>query len=330
MHFVALGSRERQIIDAEGHGEGRRIDRLRGQGLGHLRCAERMRYGRLRQACERDDVAGEAFLDRRALQPAEGEHLGDATVLDNRPIAVEHLDRLVRFDRAGGDAAGDDAAEIRIRFQDRAEHAERAVLDLRRSHMPDDQIEQRRHALIGRAGRLGGHPALLRRAVEQRKVELLFGGVERGEQVEDFVGDFVRPGVRPVDLVDDDDGLEADFERLGDDELGLRQRALGRIHQHQGTVDHIEDALDLAAEIGVAGGVDDIDTHILPQNRRGLRQDGDAPFTFQIVGIECAFGDPLILAEGAGLLQQAVDQRGLAVVDMRNNGNVAKLHRGGV
>ena len=36
--------------------------------------------------------------------------------------------------------------------------------------------------------------------------------------------------------------------------------------------------------------------------------------------------DPLVVAEGAGLLQQAVDQRGLAVVDVGDDGDVAKVH----
>ena len=53
------------------------------------------------------------------------------------------------------------------------------------------------------------HPALLGGAVEDREIELLLGGVERREQVEHLVGDFGRPGVGAVDLVDDDDGLQA-------------------------------------------------------------------------------------------------------------------------
>ena len=39
-----------------------------------------------------------------------------------------------------------------------------------------------------------------------------------------------------------------------------------------------------------------------------------------------ALGHALVLAERAGLLQQPVDQRGLAVVDMGDDGDVAKLH----
>ena len=192
--------------------------------------------------------------------------------------------------------------------------------------MANDKVEQRRHALILGTRRIGCHPALLRRAVENGEVELFFAGVERGKEIEDFVGDFGGAGVRPIDLVDDDNRFEAHFERFGDHELGLRQRAFGGIDQHQRAVHHVEDALDLAAEIGVAGRIDDIDANVLPQNRRDLGQDGDAPFALKVVGIERAFGDALILAKGAGLLQQAIDQGGLAMVDVGDDGDIAQLH----
>ena len=55
---------------------------------------------RLGQAGDRDDVAGRRLFDSGALQPAEGEHLGHAALLDQLAVAVEHLDRLVRLDRA--------------------------------------------------------------------------------------------------------------------------------------------------------------------------------------------------------------------------------------
>jgi hypothetical protein len=40
--------------------------------------------------------------------------------------------------------------------------------------------------------------------------------------------------------------------------------------------------------------------------------------------------DALILAKRAGLLEQSIDQRGFTVVDVCDNGDVAKLHRGRV
>ena len=64
----------------------------------------------------------------------------------------------------------------------------------------------------------------------------------------------------------------------------------------------------------------------LPEDRGHLGQDGDAALALEIVGIHRALGDALILAEGAGLLQQAVDQRGLAMVDMGDDGDIAQIH----
>ena len=171
------------------------------------------------------------------------------------------------------------------------------------------------------------HPALFGRAVQDREIELLVGSVERGEQVEHFVDDLRRPRVGAVHLVDDHDGLESHLQRLGHHELGLRQRAFGGVHQHQRAVHHVENAFHLAAEIGVAGRVDDIDAGVLPHHRGGLGQDGDTALALEVVGIHGALDHALVLAVGAGLLQQPVDQGGLAVVDVRDDGDVAKVHR---
>ncbi len=325
--LVAFGAGERGIVDAEHHREGRRIDRLRRQRLGHLGRADGVGDGGERQSGDRHDVAGIAFVDRHAFEAAERQHLGGAALLDQPAVAVDHLHRLIRLDRPGRDTPGDDAAEIGIRLEDRAEHAERAVVHLRRRDVLEDEIEQRRHRLLRAIDALR-HPAFLGRAVEHGKVELLFGRVERGEQVEHLARDHLRAGVRPVDLVDGDDRPQPDLERLGDDELGLRQRPLGGIDEDDRAVHHVEDALDLAAEVGVAGGIDDVDPGVLPDDRGRLGEDRDPTLALEIIGVHCAFGDTLVLAEGTRLLQEAVDQRGLAMVDVGDDRDVAQLHDG--
>ncbi len=155
---------------------------------------------------------------------------------------------------------------------------------------------------------------------------MVVGRVERGEQVEHFVDDFARPRVVLVDLVDADDRPEPDLQSLADHELGLRHRALGGVDQHDRAVDHREDALDLAAEVGVAGRVDDVDAMLLPHHRGRFGQNGDAALFFEVVGIHHALGDALVLSEGAGLLEKTVDEGGFAVVDVGDDGDVAQFH----
>ena len=110
----------------------------------------------------------------------------------------------------------------------------------------------------------------------------------------------------------------------------MRHRSLGRVDQDQGAIDHRQDALNLAAEIGVAGGVDDVDSVAAPIDRGAFGEDGDAAFAFDLVGIHRPLGHPLIVAKGAGLAKESVDQRGFAVVDMGDNGDIAAFHGGSI
>ena len=159
--------------------------------------------------------------------------------------------------------------------------------------------------------------------VEHGEVELIFVGVEIDEEVVDLVEHFLRAGVVAVDLVDDDDRRQPGFERLGEHEAGLRQRAFGGVDQQQDAVDHLEGALDFAAEIGVAGGVDDVDLLAVVEDGGVLGEDGDAALALEVVGVHDALGDGFVGAESPGLAEHGVDQGGLAVVDVGDDGDVA-------
>src|SRR5262249_3080728 len=73
-------------------------------------------------------------------------------------------------------------------------------------------------------------------------------------------------------------------------------------------------------------GVSTMLMHVLPLDRGCLGENRDAALALEIVGIERALGHPLVLAKSARLLQQAVDQPGLAMVDMGDDRHVAKRH----
>ena len=59
-------------------------------------------------------------------------------------------------------------------------------------------------------------------------------------------------------------------------------------------VDHVNDALDLAAKIGVPGRIDNIDGDIAVYYARVFCQNSDAAFALEVVGVEHALDDFLV------------------------------------
>ena len=148
------------------------------------------------------------------------------------------------------------------------------------------------------------------------------------QELEALVDDLGAAGVGPVGLVDHQDDGQARHQRLAQHEAGLRQRALAGVDEQEHAVDHGQAALDLAAEIGVARRVDDVDRHAAPVDHRVLREDRDALLALEVAGVHHAVDDGDPLAERAGGTQHGVDQGGLAVVDVRHDGDVAQARAG--
>ena len=92
---------------------------------------------------------------------------------------------------------------------------------------------------------------------------------------------------------------QAGLERLAQHEAGLGERALGGVDQEEDAVDHGQAPLDLAAEVGVAGGVDDVDLHAAVEHGGVLGQDGDALLPLEVAGVHDPLGDLLVVPEGA-------------------------------
>ena len=116
------------------------------------------------------------------------------------------------------------------------------------------------------------------------------------------------------------------IERLAEHESRLRHGSVEGIDHEQHAVHHAQNALDLAAEIGMAGGVHDVDLGVLPADGRVLREDRNAPLALERIGVHHPFGDDLIFPERAGLPKHLVDEGSLPVIDVCDDGDITNLH----
>ena len=197
-------------------------------------------------------------------------------------------------------------------------------------------------ALAGLSG--GVHDGDVHEGVHVDVDALVHEVFTQGEQQVGRLGDdLVDTRVGAVNLVDDDDDGQVSLEGLAQDEAGLREWAFGGVNHEDDAVDHGQAALNLAAEVGVAGGVNDVDGDAVlkAQGLRGgaaivdggvLGENGDALFSFKIAGVHDALAglfDRVTLGERSGLPEHCVNQRGLSVIDVCNDRDVSQVETRG-
>ena len=188
--------------------------------------------------------------------------------------------------------------------------------------MFDDEVHQVGYVLGGCVP-IFTHPTLFGGAVGGWEVELFVGSAEVEHQVEDRLLRSFGVAVGFVHLVDHNYRFEAQFDGFLKHETRLRHRAFEGVNHKEDAVGHIEHTLDLAAEVAVARGVDDVNLVVAVAYRDVLGEDGDAAFTLEVVVVEDKFASFLVVAEELGLIEHTVDKGGFTVVDVSDDGDVA-------
>ena len=326
---LALAAGEGGVVDLEGHADSGLVNRQGGHGLHQRGIAQGVGNIQALDAGNADDIARLGELDIEPLQPQVAHDL-QHTALAGGARRIHHHHLGVGRELAAGNTANADYTHVTAVVQGTDLHLQGTVgIHRRRRHFLHHCLEQglhvRRHFLMVEAG-----DALDGGGINHREIQLLLGGTEPVEQVEHLVHHPVRTRAGAVYLVDHHNGIEALLKGLGRYKAGLRHGSVHRVHQQQHRIHHGQHSLHLAAEVGVTGGVHDIDVVVIPLDRRVLGQDGDAALALLVIGIH----DPLrplgTAVQGTRLLQQAVHQGSLAMVHVGNNGDIAKLVDQGV
>ena len=315
---------ERGAVDGELHGQCGFVDGDAFECDGVERIGDGVADFRVRQSDDSDDVAGFGFGGIAASEVIEELHLFDFGEVF-AAIGSHEGDLLSGANAPGGDSAGGNAADVAGPFEGRDHELERVIgADDGTGDAFEHEVEEGADVTAFFGGIVCG-VAFAGAGVDVGEVK---GGVvsaEFDEEVEGLGENFVGAAVGPVDFVDYDEQCEAALECFLEDEASLGAGAFEGVDEQQGTVCHFEDSFDFTAEVRVSGGVDDIDADAVPHHGDVFGEDGDAAFAFEVVGIQQTGLHLLVFSKDAALFDEAVDQRGFAVVDVSDDGDITDI-----
>ena len=152
----------------------------------------------------------------------------------------------------------------------------------------------------------------------------------RGVQADDgfdLLANPLRFGGRQIDLVDHRNNFQVVVQRQVGVGQRLRLHTLRGVHHQQRALAGLQAARNLVGEIHVARRIDQIELILVAvvgavvQADR-VRLDGDAALALQVHRVQHLFHH-FARRKRAGRFQQPVRQRGLAVVDVRNDREIA-------
>ena len=328
---LALLAEERRCVDSEEHRHGGFVDLDGGQGLGGVGVADGVADFESHVLVEVEQhgayLAGlHLVLGALLAEAFESVELLDLG-LNHRAVALGEGDGLAGLQGAAVQTSHGDAAEVAA-IVERADHHLGVALGYdRRGYMLDNEVHKVADVLGGGVP-VFAHPALLGAAVGGGELQLVVVGAEVEHEVEHSLLRGLGVAVGFVDLVDHHDRLQSQFDGLLQHEACLGHRTLEGVDHQQDAVGHVEHALHLAAEIAVARSIDDVDFVAFVADADILAEDGDAAFAFEVVVVENQLAGLLVVAEELGLMKHAVDQGGLAVVDVGYDCDISYiLHR---
>ena len=290
-HGLGVAVSRQRLIHAAAHG---------GNSIAHLHLAHVLQAG--------DQVAHRAHrqlrqrrLGRAARSHLFHQHLG-AGGHHEHPVALLHGAVHHAHERHHA------AVRIEVRIEDERAQGGVGVPD-GRGNVVHHGLQQIVHALTRFAGR------------EHRIV----GG--DGQALLDLLAHAVGLGRGKVYLVDKRDDVEVRVHGHHGVGHGLRLHALGGVHHEHGALARGEASAHLVGEVDVAGRIDEVELVGLTVVGRvvhahGLAFDGDAALALDVHAVE-QLGLHVAAGHRARELEDAVGQRRLAMVDVRDDGEVA-------
>ena len=313
------------IVYHEHHGYGGFIYMHERHRLNAFGRAGGLAYRKIRNARNGYYIARVSFLNLNALQSFVAVKPAQLDRAHGVRRAAAHGDHLVAAGNTALHAAYAYAAHIVVVIYGGEQYLQRGFRVARRGG--NGAYYRIEHGLHIRAEfvRLHAGYAFLGACINNGEVKLLRRCAKLHEQLQRLVHNLHRPCAGAVYLVNNNDGNLVQLQRLPQHEAGLRHTAFKCVNQQQHAVNHLQYALNLSAEVRMARRIYYVYSVILILYRGIFAEYGYAALPFQVAGVHHALLHLLVRPEYAALTQQAVHQRGLAVVNVGNYGNVTDI-----
>ena len=115
----------------------------------------------------------------------------------------------------------------------------------------------------------------------------------------------------------------SEFKSALENETGLGHRTLGSVNKKDNAINHFKNALHLAAEVGVSGGVDNVDFCAIIINSGVFCEYRYSSFALKVAGVHNPVFNDLVVAENSALFEHLVYECCFAVVNVGNNCHVS-------
>ena len=274
-------------------------------------------------AGDRDRVADLGLVD--VLQPGdEVADLAGTERIDRERLGRHHAGLLgLGLDRRRHQTDPRAARQLAVLHADVGDHPAVGV-----EHRVEDQGPQRRVRVAGGRRHLVDHglQQLLDALAGLRRDPQDVVGIAV-EEVGELLRALVGLGGGQVDLVEGGHDHEPGVARQVEVRERLGLEALRGVDQQDRALAGLERPRDLVGEVDVAGRVDQVQLVAVVREPDRLRLDRDPALPLQVHPVEVLRAH-VAVRDGVGELQQAVGQRGLAVVDVRHDAEVPDV--GGV
>ena len=275
------------------------------------------------QAHQGHDVAGLGLVHLNALQALIS--IKTADFAHAHLVLIHQGHGFTIVDGAAHHATDNNAADEIVIIQSVDQHLQRCLgINIGSRNIFQNNLEQGLQ-IIAFVIHAQLSDAVTGGSIDNGEFQLILISIQLDEEVQHLVHNLLHALVGTVDFIDNHDGLQMCLQGLAQHVFGLGHRALIGINQKQHAINHVQHALHLAAKIGMARGIQNINLHAIMHNSGIFGQNSNATLTLQIVGVHNALFHMLVSTEHAALLQHRINQGGLAMVNVGNNGYITNI-----